>query len=210
MNHRRQFHHHRVRRRGNKGSPWTAYDPYWLEAEHAYSEHCDRFPERSCSPRIIEYPCREEFLMPVTREEVRATLARVPAAFQRDLQAVFLLAGTRTQLKVVCGDLFSYGFYWADCIFLHPFPLQMLCSVYRHSPKPSDLLDYARVGAEITTETDGTVVRFDRRALKKLYLQDVLIHEIGHHVDRANLGHPKENEAYARWFATEFGFRRTA
>lgn len=84
----------------------------------------------------------------------------------------------------------------------------MLCSIYRRPPKPSDMLDYSRVGAEITTETGGTMVRFDRRSLKKLYLQDVLIHEIGHHVDRANLGHPKENEAYARWFATEFGFRR--
>ena len=40
------------------------------------------------------------------------------------------------------------------------------------------------------------------------YLQDILVHEIGHHVDRANLGHPKESEAYARWFATEYGFRR--
>ncbi len=146
--------------------------------------------------------------MPVTAAEVRATTSLVPAEFLRGLQAIFLLAGTRKQLKGACGDLFSYGFYWADCVFLHPFPLQLLCSIYRHAPKPSDLLDYARVGAEITTESAGTVVRFDRHSLKKLYLQDVLIHEIGHHVDRANLGHPKENEAYARWFATEYGFRR--
>ena len=54
---------------------------------------------------------------------------------------------------------------------------------------------------------EGTVVRFDARSLKKLYLQDVLVHEIGHHADRANLGNTKDNEAFARWFATEFGFR---
>ena len=148
--------------------------------------------------------------MPVTPEEVRAALSLVPGKFLHDLQAIFLLGGTRKQEKGICGDLFCYGFYWADCVFLHPFPVQMLRSVYRRPPKPSDMLDYVRVGAEITAETDGTVVQFDRRSLKKLYLQDVLIHEISHHVDRANLGHSKENEAYARWFATEFGFRRPA
>jgi hypothetical protein len=146
--------------------------------------------------------------MPITPAEVRAALARVPKMFLGGLQAIILLGGTRKQLMAAQGNGFSYGCYWDDCVFLFPFPVEMLTSVYRHPPKPSDLQDYVRVGAELTTETDGTVVRLHRHSLKRLYLQDILIHEIGHHVDRANLGHPKENEAYARWFATEYGFRR--
>lgn len=144
--------------------------------------------------------------MPVTVEDVRESLTRIPAVFHRGLQAIFLLAGTRKQAKVAGGDDLSYGCYWADCVFLHPFPKSKLRSVYPRPPKPSDLLEYARAGAEITTESQGTVVRFDARSLKKLYLQDVLVHEIGHHVDKANLGKSNDDEAFARWFATEFGF----
>ncbi|NNC90759.1 MAG: hypothetical protein HKN82_20065 [Akkermansiaceae bacterium] len=197
-------------RRSSEASRWTVFDPYWLEAEQAYYNHAHRFPEVPDAPRIIQSPCRPEFFMPVTPKDVRHTLERIPAGFLRELQAIFLLGGTRKQAVCAGSAEFSYGCYWEDCVFLYPFPRELLTSVYRRPPKPSDMQDYARVGAEITTETEGTVVRFDRDSLKRLYLQDVLIHEIGHHVDRENLGPTKENEAYARWFATEFGFRRGA
>ena len=54
-------------------------------------------------------------------------------------------------------------------------------------------------GQWIYTFTDDSIRRF--------YLWDVLVHEIGHHVDRF---HPdrsnKRSERFAEWFARTYGF----
>lgn len=47
--------------------------------------------------------------------------------------------------------------------------------------------------------------RFNLDTLKAFYLKDVLIHEIGHHVDRDRRVDHKTQEGYACWFAQEHG-----
>jgi hypothetical protein len=49
------------------------------------------------------------------------------------------------------------------------------------------------------TSWDGATLQFDSSSLRRFYLYDVLLHEVGHHVDR---DHMSENaERYASWFA---------
>ncbi len=180
-----------------------------LEAEAAYTRAFPDFPEDGkAAPHIKTLPLRKEFIMPVSAEDVRTTLRRIPARYLEGLKAVFLLGGTRKQNRSAWGYSLSYGCYWEDCVFLHPFPKDLLRATYPRAPKPSELLYFRRIGATITTTSEGTTIRFDRDSLKRLYLYDVFIHEIGHHVDRHNPGNENEKEAFAEWFATEFGFRR--
>ena len=51
------------------------------------------------------------------------------------------------------------------------------------------------------------IYRFTDDAIRRFYLWDVLVHEIGHHVDRF---HPdrstKRSERFAEWFARTYGF----
>lgn len=45
--------------------------------------------------------------------------------------------------------------------------------------------------------------RFDRDSLRDHFLDHVLLHEIGHHVDRFRLTDHKTSEGFANWFATQ-------
>ena len=76
--------------------------------------------------------------------------------------------------------------------------------------KPSDWQRYEVAGA--TMEKDGKrwKISFSAKALKRFYLHDVLIHELGHHVDRNNLHRygrsTPDAEGFAEWFAREYGY----
>jgi hypothetical protein len=160
-------------------------------------------------PHWFAEPVRDPFVMPVTRRDLRRTLDRVPARHTRGLKGVFLLGGTRKQQKVFFSELYCYGTYWNECIFLHPYPRNRMNMYFSRSPKPSLLEEYRRVGALVTRgDQEGVWVRFRRETLKHFYLRDVFMHELGHHADRDHDKSHHRSEGFADWFANEYGFRR--
>lgn len=145
------------------------------------------------------------FVSPLKLFDVKAVVGRLPAKFVHKLEAIVLLGGTNKQLK---SSRLTYGVYFSNKIFIHAFPKKRLETVYCSIPKPSILNEYRRAGAIMEKHGAGIRLRFDREALKKFFERDVLMHEIGHHVDRANLDSKshKKAEGFADWFATHYGY----
>ena len=75
---------------------------------------------------------------------------------------------------------------------------------FKRPPKPSELQSYIKAGAKIVSNGKGVTVQFDTPTLRTFYLRDVLIHELGHHVDSWNSGFA-DREKYAEWFVREQG-----
>jgi hypothetical protein len=146
--------------------------------------------------------------MPVSEDDVRCELAKVPSAFLDGLRAVLLLGGSKRQEKI-SRKLFYYGRYESSAIFLHPYPITRLAFEPPVALKPNVAEEYARAGAEVTQSNGKFRVSFEIPALRKFYLANVLMHELGHHVDRENdrRKSPDRSEGFAHWFATEYGFR---
>ena len=146
--------------------------------------------------------------MPVDEISVLEALRTVPSHFTKGLDAVLLLGGTRKQEKAF-KRCFVYGRYSTDRIFLHPFPRKHMVLTYRFEGRPSILNEYERAGAKISFERRCWHVQFDEESLKRFYLQDVLMHELGHHVDSPNFRSKsdKKAEGFAEWFASEYGYR---
>ena len=146
--------------------------------------------------------------MPVAEADIRAELARVPQIFLRGLNAVILLGGSKKQ-EIANRSLFIFGRYMSNVIFLCPYPKIALCENYKTLPKPSILADYERAGVQFRRSKNGWEIVFDEASLKKFYLRDVLVHELGHHVDRDTLGNKtqRKREGFAEWFASEYGYR---
>lgn len=135
-----------------------------------------RFDERIAknpkSPKIIELEPADGFMRPCTAQQVEAKLQTCPPKFLEGLRAIFILAGTKKQLKSSNGAIGFWGHYWRSCVFLHAPPRSK---------------------------------NYDLNALPTFYLQDVLMHEIGHHVDGRPNTTKKERESFADWFAAEHG-----
>jgi len=146
--------------------------------------------------------------MPVTEAEVAETLAAVPEHFLSGLRAVFLLGGSRRQ-ELSSGRLFVFGRYGSGCVFLHAFPLARMREKWRSLPKPSVRREYERAGATWEQKADGWVRVFTAESLRAFYLRDVLIHEIGHHIDRFSQKDRRASESFATWVASEFGYAKS-
>jgi hypothetical protein len=194
----------------SKPSNWAPFDPFSTEVDLALQQ----FSKELDDPRqltVKQLPCHRDFVMPVTERDVRRFLMDVPSAFLEGLRGVILLRGSNSQHKLRFANCSCYGCYCSGTIFLHPFPRQELRTIHRGLPKPSILQEYTRAGARIRWVNGIWERTFTPQALRTFYLQDVLMHELGHHVDRHSAERKPiaKQELFAEWFAAEYGYRRT-
>ena len=191
---------------GSKLTNWTEFHPWHSAIDKVHNRHLSRLCRPSAAPLIVLQRTHAEFVRPLSREDIEDTLSKVSKEYTSDLQGVFVLGGSSKLAKVV-DSLYCYGTYWMWCIFLAPFPRAFLRRCYRRPPKPSILSEYSRAGASVRQTRDGLVVEFSEVAIRRFYIRDVLMHEIGHHVDRRWPRSKRKSEGFAEWFATEYGYR---
>jgi len=198
---------------GSRFSNWAIYDPYESEisALPRRLQPACLVPAGARECPVYELPLHPAFVRPFTPEDVLEALAHIPPVFLSGLRGVYLLGGTAKQERACYGDLFRYGCYGSDRVYLHAFPEVLLECHYPRPPRPHVMQDYRRAGAVWEETRDGWVCRFDRRSLRAFYLSDVLIHEVGHHADRHQLHkNDRAAERFADWFARTYGRPRPA
>ena len=192
---------------GSKSTNTTYFDPSNSEIDVVWEKYFEKI-YHTPGLTVIEQPIHPDFIIPVDEASIRETLGAVPQKFLSDLAAVIVLGGSKKQEKTF-KNLFAYGRYWSNIIVLHPYPKKYLEQHWKTLPKPSILHEYERAGAEITRDGKRWRIRFDEESLKQFYLRDVLVHELGHHVDSENFRFKSHRAAenFAEWFASEYGYR---
>src|ERR1700740_2767633 len=78
---------------------WSEYEPWWLEIQTVFKRFDDKIAKYPKFPKIIELQPLDGFIRPCTAQDVEAQLTNCPASFLDGLRAVFILSGTRKQLK---------------------------------------------------------------------------------------------------------------
>jgi hypothetical protein len=163
-------------------------------------------PEAWHEPRrrgMIEYisqPAGSSYLHPVSVEEVRARVARLPTEFTRQIEVIQLSSMTRKR------QFFPlYGMQWGPNIYLYPMEAS-LTEIYRRPPTPQQLVEARMFGGEWSQVGGEWRLSWTPDTIRDFYLNNVLIHEIGHVNDQRNTN-SIARERYANWFATEYGFR---
>jgi hypothetical protein len=190
---------------GSKMTNWTDFDPINSAIDKIYKRFYDSIYDKERTGIFFHQEAvHKDFIMPISIDDIKKEIDKLPNNFTHGLKAIFLLAGSNKQMRVFESKLFAYGTYWRDIIFIHPFPKKNMNLYYRNSLKPNVKNDYLRVGAILERDDKiGLWVKWDPENLKIFYLRDVLIHEIGHHFDNRD----KMTEGFAEWFATEYGFK---
>ncbi|MFZ5617052.1 MAG: hypothetical protein ACOZAA_07010 [Pseudomonadota bacterium] len=205
----------RSRNSGPRSNAWsrskytnqTSFDPQLQETGRIFELF---FDDWTAADQTIyrQMPLHPDFLMPVTLDEVREAVSQVPSQFTAGLEAIVLLGGSVRQRKAA--KTYCYGRYMlCQVIVLHPFPKLMLRREFKRGLRPDIRVEYIRAGASVIEKNGARIVEFTESALRDFYLRDVLMHEIGHHADRKNLGKKplRKEEGFADWFALEYGFR---
>jgi hypothetical protein len=133
--------------------------------------------------------------------EIRARLAELPARFVRDLEVVQLSRMTRKKQSFPC-----YGMQWGNALYLYP--LEDSLTEFFPTPPGPDLVNETKMyGGRWKREgREGWTLVWTEETIKDYYLNNILIHELGHLLDDRNASY-LDRERYAEWFAIEYGYR---
>lgn len=138
----------------------------------------------------------------LTIDDVRAKLAELPSWMTKPLQVVQLSRMTRKKRTFPC-----YGMQWGSSIYLYPLEEDRV-EHFGNPPKPAQLIEAKMYGARWELADGSWRLVWTEDALRDFYLNNILMHEIGHLLDQRNTSYA-DRERYAEWFALEHGYKKS-
>ncbi len=150
--------------------------------------------------QIVIEPAGRGYIHPVNSDDVRERVLQLPEQYQRKLAVVQFSRMTRKRRLFPC-----YGLQWGSAVYLYPIE-ESLEEFYARAPRPAQRIETEMFGGRWIQ--DGKLWRlvWTERTIRDFYLNNVLIHEIGHINDDRNTSFRKR-ERFADWFAVEYGYR---
>jgi hypothetical protein len=153
--------------------------------------------------RVVVQDPGEGYVHVVTPEQVRARLAQVPQEFLNGLEVVQFSRMTRKKQSFPC-----YGMQWGATLYLYPLE-DSLEEWFTAPPRPEVYNEARMYGGRWDEPAPGSWrLTWSQEAIEDFYLNNILIHELGHLVDERNTAY-EEREQYAEWFAVQYGYRAT-
>jgi len=153
--------------------------------------------------RIIVQPAGDGYRHIVTPADIRSRLAKVPPQFLEQLEVVQLSRMTRKKQSFPC-----YGMQWGNALYLYPLE-EPLVEHFDTPPRPNLVNETRMYGGRWNEVSPGCwTLTWSEEAARDFYLNNILIHELGHLVDERNTGYV-DRERYAEWFAVQHGYRAT-
>lgn len=153
--------------------------------------------------RIIVQAPGEGYRHVLSPDDVRQRLATLPAEFIKPLEVVQFSRMTRKKQSFPC-----YGMQWGSSLYLYPIE-ESLVEYYTSPPKPSQVNEAKMFGGRWVHDAPNVwKLVWTEPAIRDFYLNNILIHELGHLLDHRN-SRTVDRERYAEWFALEFGYKPT-
>ena len=149
---------------------------------------------------FIVQPPGSEYIHPVSTEEICERIGELPREFQRGVEYVQLSRSTRKRQLFPC-----YGLQWGTTIYLYPIE-ENLEELYIRAPRPQQRIETEMFGGRWVQDNSFWWLIWTEHTIRDYYLNNVLIHEIGHINDTRNRRFI-DRERFADWFAIEYGYR---
>ena len=157
--------------------------------------------ELSVALRVLVQDPGVGFRHVVTPKEVRTRLRDLDDRFVAPLQVVQLSRMTRKKNLFRC-----YGMQWGSSVYLYPLP-ESLVEYSGRPPRPAEQIEARMFGVQWEQcERRLWRLAWTPAAARDFYLNNILIHEIGHLLDERNQSYV-DRERYAEWFALEYGYK---
>ena len=169
-------------------APEVWHDPVSSDETHAHEL------------QIVTQPAGRGYMHPVSADDVRERVLQLPAEFQAKLDIVQFSRMTKKRRLFPC-----YGLQWGTAVYLYPIE-ESLQELYVRAPRPAQRIETEMYGGRWVQEGNLWRLVWTETTIRDFYLNNVLIHEIGHINDDRNTSFRKR-EQFADWFAVEYGYR---
>ncbi|MDA1229150.1 MAG: hypothetical protein O2856_00120 [Planctomycetota bacterium] len=150
--------------------------------------------------RIVAQSAGRGYVHPVSADDVRERVLQLPARFQEKLDIVQFSRMTKKRRLFPC-----YGLQWGTAVYLYPIE-ESFVELYVRAPKPAQRIETEMFGGRWVQDGNLWRLLWTETTIRDFYLNNVLIHEIGHINDDRNTSFRKR-EQFADWFAVEYGYR---
>ncbi len=150
--------------------------------------------------QIVVQPAGDGYTHVITPKQVRDRLTQLPEHLLESLEVVQLSRMTRKKKSFPC-----YGMQWASTLYIYP--LEESLEEYFDRPPGVDVVNESRMYGGKWDQPSPTEWRltWSQDAIEDYYLNNILIHELGHLNDDRNTSYT-DRERYAEWFAIEYGY----
>jgi hypothetical protein len=95
---------------------------------------------------------------------------------------------------------------WGRAIYLYPLQASLV-EHYGRPPRPAEYNEARMYGGRWVQRGNRWKLIWTEESVRRFYLDNVLIHELGHLLDNRNTNH-RDRERFADWFAIRYGRRR--
>ena len=137
----------------------------------------------------------------VTEDDIRQRLGNLPAKLVEPLQVVQLSRMTRKKRSFPC-----YGMQWGTALYLYPVESELV-EYFSRPPRPAEYNETRLFGGKWKHQRGSIwTLTWTPATIRDFYLNNVLIHELGHLLDNRNTSY-RDRERFAEWFAIEYGYR---
>ncbi len=163
---------------------------------------------------MVDNPSRD-FFFPVTIEEIKTTLRQLPQEHTEGLTHIWLrkfrktdfVKGNTLQGCFICGSK-------VNLIILYPFPMDLKMNFGHKKPSQKKLKEYAPYTTDLQHDKSGWHLKWTEDKVKKYYLENLLLHEIGHHLESYyqrfwSVTHKTKAENFANNYAVYWSNRMT-
>lgn len=157
-------------------------------------------PTESGEQKVVIQPAGEGYIHPVTSQEVLERIQELPARFVRELEVIQFSRMTHKRRTFPC-----YGMQWGRSVYLYPIEANLV-ELYTAPPKPAQRIEAQMFGAVWSQQGRFWSLSWTADTIRDFYLNNVLIHEIGHLNDPRNKSY-RQRERFANWFAIEYGYK---
>ncbi len=157
-------------------------------------------------PILIEDNPSRDFFFPLSGQEVLQALHGLPKHDREGITHVWL-----RRFKKVDFIEGKTPFAWFCCgsgvraIVLFPWPNDLTISYGAKRPSNKVINEFERYGAKLEKSGKNWISKWSIESVRKYYIQGILYHEVGHHIDRYyrlwSSANSKEIEEYADQYA---------
>lgn len=167
--------------------------------------------ENDETPIFIKDNPSRDFFFPVTIEEIKEFLNKLPKEHTENLTHIWLRKMTKKEYEkegsiqgcFICGS-------GVNLIVLYPFPRDLKMKFGNKKPLKKIIKWYSNYEPELIEENGNWQLLWTEEKIKKYYLEGLLLHEIGHKVDSIyqrywSKNYKKRGEKFADNFAYYWG-----
>jgi hypothetical protein len=159
---------------------------------------------------IVDNPSRD-FFFPLQPDEIERELQQLPAQDRSQITHIWLRRFKKSEYvarelpfaQFICGS-------GVRLIILYPWPTDMRLFISKKRPTNRQLKSYSNYTTNLLETSAGWFLEWTIPALKDFYVETLLYHEIGHHIDWYNRHWSSANQNKVEAYADRYAFEWTS